>query len=1287
MNGTMAISGEEGFFALAKALAAFKAVQLRGDPSDRALAKAVQVSATTVGDWLRGERFPQQIDVFLKLVGMVSAEAAARGVTVPDNGIPGLLDERRWREAYLAETRRRGGEISDAMGRAQAAQVLTVTPIGWPLGEVRDPFALEVHRPVQPDAPQPDLPVLPVYVPREHDDALARVVRAAVDGTSGIAVLVGGSSTGKTRACWEALQLLRDQITEWRLWHPIDPSRPDAALRDLPAIGPRTVVWLNEAQFYLDAAGGLGEQLAAGLRELLRDRARGPVLVLATLWPQFWDDLTSRPAGGEDPHAQARELLGGHDIPVASAFTSAQVEQLRKSGDVRLTHAARAAQDGQVTQFLAGAPELLARYRNAPPAAGALLNATMDARRLGMGHALSHAFLEAAAPGYLSDSEWDQLDEDLLEQALAYSAKPCKGVRGPLTRIRARPASPPNGCGVGPVYQLADYLDQHGRVARREQMPPAVFWAAVASDADPGDLRALARAAYNRGLYRDSAQLYKNAAAHGDTYAAAELVHLMHRLHPGDDLAARWAAAYAHLDDWRGVANLLGALQEAGAGEQAEALAARAATQAPLDDPEVVANLVGALREAGAGEQAEVLGARAAAYAPIEAPFAVAWLLGALQKGSARELAVRAAAQAPLDHPLAVARLVDALRKAGAAEQAEVLAVRAAAHAPLDNPDAVGRLVDALRKEGATEQAEVLAARAAAHAPLDKPGAVAYLMGALGEAGAGEEVEVLAARAAAHAPLDDPGSVTWLLKALREAGAEEQVEVLMARDPGTHAQLHDPFAVASLLDALWQVCAGEQAEVLANRAAAHAPLDDAQAVARLVGTLQQVGRRGQAEVLAVRAAAHAPVNSLEGSIWLQCALQEKDAGELVSALAARATFDDWFTASSLVAVTSPLGELLDAREEKEAKALAARVAARAPLDDPLAVAWLLGALGEVGADQVRLLVARDPAAHARLDEPGPVAGLLDELREAGAREQIRVLVARDPAAHTRLDDPEALARLVGALREVGAGEQAESLAARAARHATLDNPEAVTWLLKALREAGAGEQAKMLAARAASQAPVDDPSAVAKLLRALQDAGAGEQVQVLVARSPATQARLDVSFAVESLLAALREVGAREQAEVLAVRAAAGCAPFDPFAAESLLAALREVGARDQAEVLAARAATQAPLDPDIPRVTASLLAVLRALGEGEQAEVLTDRLPRAGMFKLFCEREGYTKRFSFGREVSGSPAEPWGWETWTEGERGRAWRGRAVQNQRSRTLAAVSEVGHSQASAFVTLR
>jgi hypothetical protein len=154
------------------------------------------------------------------------------------------------------------------------------------------------------------------------------VVRAAAEGCSGIAVLVGGSSTGKTRACWEALQVLRDRPGLWRLWHPIDPSRPDATLRELPGIGPRTVVWLNEAQFYLEVAdGGLGERVAAGLRELLRDPARAPVLVLATVWPQFWDTLTGRPAGVADfaVGAEGKPLRPGSILARVGLVWQAQV--------------------------------------------------------------------------------------------------------------------------------------------------------------------------------------------------------------------------------------------------------------------------------------------------------------------------------------------------------------------------------------------------------------------------------------------------------------------------------------------------------------------------------------------------------------------------------------------------------------------------------------------------------------------------------------------------------------------------------------------------------------------------------------------------------------------------------------------------------------------------------------------------------------------------------------------------------------------------------------------------
>jgi hypothetical protein len=527
-------------------------------------------------------------------------------------------------------------------------------------------------------------------MPREHDRQLTDAVRAAIGGTSGIAVLVGGSSTGKTRACWEALEQLRQQPEQWRLWHPIDPSRPEAALRELPSIGPRTVIWLNEAQLYLDAsAGGLGERVAAGLRELLRDPDRAPVLVLATLWPQFWAALTGRPVAGDDAHAQARELLAARDIGVPAAFSADQLRQLQASADPRLAQAASTSEGGQVIQFLAGAPELMARYRNAPPTAAALIDAAMDARRLGMGVALPLAFLEASAPGYLTDNEWDGVGEDWLEQGLAYTAAPCNGIRGPLVRIRPRPGADPDR---GPAYRLADYLDQHGRRARRACIPPASFWDAAAGLVAPASLPTLAEAAADRGLLRDAARLRKQATTQGDVEAATALVKRWHFLpgHPTDPRPAQWAAAHAALDDPDGVAQLLGALREAGADQQVAALLAR--------DP--------------------------AAHAALDNPADVAWLLDALRKAAARQqtraLAVRATAHAALDDPVGVAVLLDALREAGADQQVAALLARdPAAHVALDNPARVAWLLRALRKADAEQQAGMLVDRLPAEGQFD----------------------------------------------------------------------------------------------------------------------------------------------------------------------------------------------------------------------------------------------------------------------------------------------------------------------------------------------------------------------------------------------------------------------------------------------------------------------------------------------------------------------------------------------------------------------------------------
>jgi hypothetical protein len=313
-----------------------------------------------------------------------------------------------------------------------------------PISELTDPFALEVHRAIEADRPTVGLPLLPLYVKRDHDVRLAEAVQRAVNGQSTIAVLVGGPATGKTRACWEAIQTLPKG---WRLWHPISPDRPEAALSEMPEVGPLTVVWLNEAQFYLLSPGcDIGERVAAGLRELMRTPERGPVLVLGTMWPEHWGPAVANPpSGAQDHHAQGRALLSGSAIEVPEAFAGAAVPALRDAtqADPRLAQAAREARDGEITQYLAGVPALLERYHTAPAAAKAVIHAAMDARRLGHGPTLPDAFFKTAAPGYLTDAQWNALTEDWLEQALAFAEAPA-GVLTALSLVSAHgPSRPP----------------------------------------------------------------------------------------------------------------------------------------------------------------------------------------------------------------------------------------------------------------------------------------------------------------------------------------------------------------------------------------------------------------------------------------------------------------------------------------------------------------------------------------------------------------------------------------------------------------------------------------------------------------------------------------------------------------------------------------------------------------------------------------------------------------------------------------------------------------------------
>jgi transcriptional regulator with XRE-family HTH domain/tetratricopeptide (TPR) repeat protein len=586
---------------------------------------------------------------------------------------------------------------------------------------------LEVH-PAGPVTPAGGERALPGYVERRHDEVLAEAVRQAAQGRSRIVVLVGSSSTGKTRACWQAVQPLAK--TRWRLWHPFDPTRAEAALEDLHQVGPRTVVWLNEAQHYFGDRVS-GERIAAAVHRLLTDEQRGPVLVLGTLWPEYAAWYTAVPTpGGNDPHTRVRELLAGRTVPVPDAFDAAALAAatvLADQGDALLADAlARARDGGRITQDLAGAPELLRRYEQATPPARALLHAAMDARRLGVGLHLPQDFLTDAVSDYLSPEEYDQLTDDWAEQAYAELAHPVHGKQAPLRRVRPRlprppgpprPADSPSLQPAGTVFRLADYLEQHARTTRRHLCPPASFWhAAHTRLTHPDDLNNLVHAAEKRHRLQWAHHLRHHAADQGSTEALRRLVAMYQKVDDGAgaERLARQAVEHGDTD-----ALLLLAVRKEKAGDTdgAEALYRQAAEHGSTA---ALRRLAAMYQKAGDTQQAERLARQAVDRGDTDAQ---RFLAVVQEKAGDRDGAEHLARQAA-EHgsTIALRRLAIMREETGDGDGAEHLARQAADHG---DADALRLLAVVRETAGDREKAKRLARQAVDHGdarPFYPPG-------------------------------------------------------------------------------------------------------------------------------------------------------------------------------------------------------------------------------------------------------------------------------------------------------------------------------------------------------------------------------------------------------------------------------------------------------------------------------------------------------------------------------------------------------------------------------------
>ncbi|MEU7729937.1 transcriptional regulator [Streptomyces sp. NPDC040724] len=692
-----------------------------------------------------------------------------------------------------------------------AADSAAQAGLGVAIGDL-DPGSLKVHpRPVSPagHADGGRLSSLPGYVPRPHDRVLADLVEAALGGQSGILFMVGESSTGKTRACWEAVQPLAEQ--GWRLWHPYEPTHVDATLAELEQVGPRTVIWLYEAQRHLIPPPGSDGRISAALLALLSDPARTPVLVLGTLSPANHRRYVTHPA--EYPHAQ--DLLAARTSRVPKAFDPAATKALTRlaESDSVLADALGQAQDGQVAQYLSGAPILVERFQNASAPARAVLAAAMDFVRLGVDPHVPAACLAEAAEGYLSESELEGAPGNWFAEGLAEATTTPTGADVAPLRLRALCTADGHGpapSSAGPFYQLASYLEQHARTARRALCPPASFWQAAGDHlTDPHHLSTLAYAALERHRLRWSERLAQKAAHGGEAYALHQLAERQQMAGDRKDAERLFRQAADHGYIWALIVLAL-LREEAGDHHDAERLLTQAG-----DHGEAYALMLLAERREKAGDrhQAERLAQQAADHGDTSALY----------------------------------RLAEMREEAGDPHDAERLVQQAAHHGNLSP------LYDlAMQRIGVadTSGAEPLFAQAADHGDTR---ALYWLAQMREKAGDHHEAERLAQQAADHGNT----SAIWGLAEMREDGDRQEAERLALQA----ADLGEPSALGSLAQMREEAGDHHSAERLAQQAAHYG---DTNTLHTLAMMREHAGDRQEAERLALQTADHGDTSALWG---------------------------------------------------------------------------------------------------------------------------------------------------------------------------------------------------------------------------------------------------------------------------------------------------------------------------------------------------------------------------------------------------------------------------------------
>ncbi len=1076
------------------------------------------VSRSTLYDWMRNEHLPDGDGPLMEVVGLCLAAARKRGARVA----PAPQDAQGWTRllAEAKQARDTSAVVAYRPAKGRSAASRPGTPIGrW------HPLALGVHRAIGGQ--------LPGYVERAHDDLLRTVLDPSIEDSRAV-VLRGSSSTGKTRAAYEAV---RDCLPDWLVDYP----KTGAILgrRLLDGFAPRTVVWLDDLLQFINPDA----EVLAELNDSLAGSTR--VIVIATMWPVQWEAIPHVGPGtlgkgnfypGLKPLLQGLPELSnlrdqinpayGGIIDVPDRFTDSDLARAIRQRDHAVVSAINtgrlAGAAGMVAQYLAGVPDLENHYTGpgADPYGQAVITAAIDMARFGLAGPYQEALLHQAVLGYLQDT-LRVLDQDRWwPQALEYATRLLKGAVSALI-----PIPPSEGTGIA-GFRLTDYLDQQGRRTRQVSLGPASLWEALAEHTNQSaDLTRLGQSAYDRGFYRYAAVLWKKAVRGGGVDALRSLLGLLGRIDPqSKHKVAEWAAQ-----------------------------------NAPLDDPATIAKLLHFLRGAKFRGAANVLVTRAAAGVSIGDPDGLALFIEELQLMT-RTRAIRATADrlaklASGEHALS-SKLLDKLNEAGELDAIIPLATDYARHADLCDPQSVIsalRMIKACGRQGQSIKKFLLDRDPASSVTLDDSEAVKRILQLLHEVRADQALAVLANRAAEKVSIKQPLTVVLLLQALNETGQHQAIDGLMARDPARHVVLDSTGDIASLFEELQRNGRPDVAAALAYRFAAKAPLDNPRKLDRLFRALIDAGEREPARMLARRAVERRVLRRYASNllymwdaVFVFVELYRAGEDEAAAALASQVIEEEgpWHPwrhsgVDDLLAVARRLSFESGADvAQRLTSSLVTHDYVQGSLDNPRQVAARIKWLDRAASKEaLAALLSRRPADHVTLRDPGGVALLLGALRRLGESGAVTDLLARHPEEQVTVGDARGAANLLREMLAGGAREAVDSFIRRIVDEVRITDSEGAAILLNFLSGAGAADAVLRIGKRSALHADVGDPKGTAQLLDILVRIDLRGEVTEVAMRT-AGQAKLDNIYDVIELLDALRRAEVTPAFDVLVNRAA-----------------------------------------------------------------------------------------------------------------------------------------------------